>query len=223
VSTDTGIWRGIVDLARRSGIANNPGSNFRSNATTASGGTSWHASGRAVDFMGYSQDTLASFFMRFPTLEVIHHSDRTGRNYASSGGQKYDLTRNPALLQQHRNHLHVAMSQDQVEHLRSTSILDAVKRGMAIAGGAGGGAAVGVGILERFVPNPATMTQALQNVGEAMASVAESAVNISEFAGLATRAFLPSNLIRGAAFMFGTIFVLIGVWFLAREIRESTP
>jgi hypothetical protein len=32
---------------------------------------------------------------------------------------------------------------------------------------------------------------------------------------------LPSNLLRGVFFFFGIIFVLIGVWFLSREIRES--
>jgi hypothetical protein len=197
----------IIELASRSGIANQPGSTYRAGATTASGSTSWHASDKAVDFMGYSQDALASFFMGFPTLEVIHHSDKTGKNYASSNGRTYDLSKHPTLLQQHRNHLHVAMSEVQVG---PGSILEKLGRA---------GSAV-IGALP-FVPDPQTVTDAVANLARPLAQLGESALSVGAVANAITRAMLPGNLLRGVFLFQGLIFILIGIWFLSREIRES--
>jgi hypothetical protein len=86
--------------------------------------------------------------------------------------------------------------------------------------GAGIGAANSM--IAGWIPTPGNVTDALSNVGNAMGSVAQSAVGVGKFAELATRAFLPSNLLRGTAFLFGTVFLLIGIWFLAREIKESS-
>lgn len=107
-------YPGIIELARRSGIPNFPGSTYRPGATVAGGGRSWHAVGYAVDFMGFSQDALASYFMQFDTLEVIHRSRKTGKVYGSDNNVPYAPGSNEALLSQHENHLHVAMSPEQV-------------------------------------------------------------------------------------------------------------
>lgn len=72
-----------------------------------------------------------------------------------------------------------------------------------------------------WIPTPATMTEAATNIGTSLGSVAQSAMSVSKLAQLATRAFLPSNLLRGFALLMGVVFVLIGIWFLAREVRDS--
>ncbi len=73
-----------------------------------------------------------------------------------------------------------------------------------------------------WIPKPTTVTDALTNVGSGLAGVAEGALGVGKAATLLTHAFLPSNILRGFALFFGTIFVFIGIWFLAREIKESS-
>lgn len=68
---------------------------------------------------------------------------------------------------------------------------------------------------------PGSVTEALGMVGGAMYSIAESASSVGNFANLATKAFLPSNLIRGFSLFTGIICILIGIWFLAREVKSS--
>jgi hypothetical protein len=72
-----------------------------------------------------------------------------------------------------------------------------------------------------WIPNPGSVTDALDNIGNAMVGVAQGAASVGNFAGMLTRAFLPSNIIRGAALTFGMVFLLVGIWFLAREVRDS--
>lgn len=72
-----------------------------------------------------------------------------------------------------------------------------------------------------WIPTPGNVTEALANVGAGIGSVAESAASVASVAGLVTKAFLPSNLLRGFAMMFGTIFILVGIWFLGREIKDA--
>lgn len=76
-------------------------------------------------------------------------------------------------------------------------------------------------MLGGLIPNPTNVTDALSNVGTALTGVAEGAMGVGNLATLLTRAFLPSNMIRATAFFFGTIFIIVGIWFLAREIKES--
>lgn len=70
-----------------------------------------------------------------------------------------------------------------------------------------------------LIPRPQNLTDAVSNVGTAAGSVAKSLMSVSEVANLITRAALPSNILRGFYGMFGVIFVLIGIWFLAKEVR----
>lgn len=206
----------IIEMAKLSGIPNNPGSTLRPGDKTSDGSKlSHHNFGHAVDFMGFNQDALAQFFMALPTVEVLHYSEATGKGYAKNSKGPYDLTKHPALLNEHRNHLHVAMLEDPV-----ASVLDQLRRGIKPVIDAAG---QGLSMVGKLIPNPGNVTEALSNVGTAMASGAQSMMSIGRVADLVTKAFLPTNILRGVAFLFSLIFILIGIWFLGREVRESTP
>lgn len=73
-----------------------------------------------------------------------------------------------------------------------------------------------------WIPTPGNVTEALTNVGAGVGSVAQSAASVAGVASLITKAFLPSNMIRGFALMFGSVFILIGIWFLGREIKDAS-
>lgn len=75
-------------------------------------------------------------------------------------------------------------------------------------------------LIGTLVTSPANVTSALTNIGTAMAGVASGAAEMGKLATLASKAFLPSNIMRGGFIVGGVICVLIGVWFLAREIKE---
>lgn len=102
---DTGVWRSIVALIRATG----PLSGSFGNAYRA-GDPLWHGSGRAVDWMGFNQDALASFFMarKQNVLELIHRSN--SRDYAVTRGQNKGSFSN-GLMEEHRNHIHIAMNE----------------------------------------------------------------------------------------------------------------
>jgi hypothetical protein len=63
-------------------------------------------SGRAVDWMGYNQDALASFLAARRPLELIHRT--RNRDYAYTRGKNKGSFNN-ALMEAHRNHIHIAM------------------------------------------------------------------------------------------------------------------
>jgi hypothetical protein len=100
---DSGVWRSIVALIRSTG----PLSGSFGNAYRA-GDPLWHGSGRAVDWMGFNQDALASFFMsrRGSVLELIHRTNT--RDYAVTRGVDKGSFDN-GLMEEHRNHIHIAM------------------------------------------------------------------------------------------------------------------
>lgn len=101
---DSGVWRSVVALIRSTG----PPSGSFGNAYRP-GDPLWHGSGRAVDWMGYNQDALASFFMSIMprVLELIHTTNRGGY-YISRGRRRASMGRQDAL---HRNHIHIAMAE----------------------------------------------------------------------------------------------------------------
>lgn len=100
------------------------------------------------------------------------------------------------------------------------------------AGGSGGTAGSGGGnvivdiataparLAQAWLAGPKNMTEALTNVGTAMQGMASGAIEAGKLAQTVTRAFLPSNLLRGVYLFMGIVFVLIGIWFLAREIKS---
>jgi len=79
-----------------------------------------------------------------------------------------------------------------------------------------------IGNITGMIPNPGNVTEALANIGSAAGSFATSAQSVANLAGIVTRAMLPSNLLRGSALIMGAVFILIGIWFLGREIKESS-
>jgi hypothetical protein len=201
----------IVELAKRSGISYRVGSTHRPGAVTRSGSRSYHATDDAVDFTGANQDALAQWFIaNVPTYEVIHHSNRTGRNYATSGGRPFTLS--GQLLEDHRDHLHVAASEAKARDVLGGRL-----------GGFITGLGAGLGATGLPFPTPGTVTEGLANVGQAIENSARSAAEIAGLANQVGKLFLPSNLIRGFALFFGSIFILIGILFLAREVRQSAP
>jgi hypothetical protein len=98
---DTGVWHNVLDLVKKSGIPYSFGNSYRP------GDPLWHGSGRAIDFMGYNQDTLAQFFMdmRPRVLELIHRSNT--HDYGITRGRIRPM---PHQWPLHRNHLHIAMA-----------------------------------------------------------------------------------------------------------------
>ncbi|MGI5247767.1 hypothetical protein [Dactylosporangium sp. CA-139066] len=64
-------------------------------------------SGRAVDWMGYNQDALATWLSQRRPLELIHRSNK--RDYAYTRGRDKGSFNN-ALMEEHRNHIHIAMA-----------------------------------------------------------------------------------------------------------------
>lgn len=100
---DSGVWRSIVNLIRKTGpLSGSFGNAYRP------GDPLWHGSGRAVDWMGFNQDALATFFMnmRGRVLELIHRTPR--RDYAVTRGRDRGSFNN-SLMEAHRNHIHIAM------------------------------------------------------------------------------------------------------------------
>jgi hypothetical protein len=65
------------------------------------------------------------------------------------------------------------------------------------------------------------LTDAAVNIGTAAGSLAGSAEQAGRLAGMVGRLFLPSNLLRAALLGTGTIFILIGILFLAKEVSDK--
>lgn len=98
---DSGIWRSIRALIMATGpMSGSFGNGYRP------GDPLWHGSGRAVDWMGYNQDRLARYLASLHPLELIHRT--RSRDYAYTRGRNKGSFNN-ALMEAHRNHIHIAM------------------------------------------------------------------------------------------------------------------
>lgn len=101
------------------------------------------------------------------------------------------------------------------------SHVDAIRRPPGVTGGpatsqdSGGG---GLPLVPRIVSGG--ITEAIDNVGNALTGIAQSAASFGRVADMLTRLALPTNLMRGALGLGGATFVLIGIYFLSREVRE---
>jgi tape measure domain-containing protein len=112
---DSGVWRSVVALIKSTGpISGTFGNAYRP------GDPLWHGSGRAVDWMGYNQDALATFLAAHNPLELIHRSSR--RDYAYTRGVNKGSFNN-VLMEQHRNHVHIAMDEGGVLPPGSTTLV----------------------------------------------------------------------------------------------------
>lgn len=100
---DSGVWRGIVMMIRATGpLSGDFGNGYRP------GDPKWHGSGRAVDWMGYNQDSLARHLAARRPLELIHRT--ASRDYAYTRGRNMGSF-NEALMNAHRNHIHAAFAE----------------------------------------------------------------------------------------------------------------
>lgn len=97
---DSGIWRKVVQLIRSGPKMGSFGNGYRP------GDPKWHGSGRAVDWMGYNMDPLARYLAAKRPLELIHRTKN--RDYAYTRGRNMGSF-NSALMNAHRNHIHIAM------------------------------------------------------------------------------------------------------------------
>ncbi len=97
---DSGVWRRVLQLIRSGPDQGSFGNAYRP------GDPKWHGSGRAVDWMGFNMDSLASFLAAKRPLELIHRTKT--RDYAYTRGVNKGSFNNP-LMEAHRNHIHIAM------------------------------------------------------------------------------------------------------------------
>lgn len=98
---DSGVWRRVLQLIKSGPKMGSFGNAYRA------GDPKWHGSGRAVDWMGYNMDALASYLASKRPLELIHRTNR--RDYAYTRGVNKGSF-NSALMNAHRNHIHIAMA-----------------------------------------------------------------------------------------------------------------
>lgn len=63
-------------------------------------------------------------------------------------------------------------------------------------------------------------TDALRGIAGGIKDMAGAAISVGKLADLAVSAFLPTNIVRGVAGAAGTLFILIGIFFLSREARQ---
>lgn len=72
-----------------------------------------------------------------------------------------------------------------------------------------------------FIPNPSSILDVGKNISASLGQVGQAAIGVGNVATMVTKAFLPSNLLRGTLFIFGTVFILLGVWHISREVRSN--
>jgi len=71
------------------------------------------------------------------------------------------------------------------------------------------------------LPGVNTLTGALANIARSAAGLAEGAASVGKAADMVTKLFLPSNVLRAVMGLFGVAFLLIGIFFMSREVREK--
>jgi hypothetical protein len=76
-------------------------------------------------------------------------------------------------------------------------------------------------LADKIAAVPGTITGTLSGLVAPVTELAGAAARVGKVADLITMAFLPTNIIRGVAAFAGLIFVLIGIWFLSREVRAA--
>lgn len=89
------------------------------------------------------------------------------------------------------------------------------------AGGAAAAIAGAVGQGAGAIQGDSGITGAVKGVVSELGNIAAGVGQVGKVAELVTRAFMPSNILRGAAALLGTLFILMGVFFLSREARNS--
>jgi hypothetical protein len=155
---DSGVWRSVVRLIKSTGpLSGSFGNAYRP------GDPLWHGSGRAVDWMGFNQDALATFLASKRPLELIHRTKR--RDYAYTRGKNKGSFNN-TLMEQHRNHVHIAMANGGV--IREPVIGTGVRSGASYSFGERGPETVtpgaGGGVVHFHFHGPVASKQAAQSM-----------------------------------------------------------
>lgn len=74
---------------------------------------------------------------------------------------------------------------------------------------------------QNWIASPQSVTQGLTNIGTGILGIAQAGASVGSLAGTLSRALLPSNLLRGALMFAGLIAVVIGIWFIASEAKDT--
>ena len=96
---DSGVWHNVIAVIKSGPASGSFGNAYRP------GDPLWHGSGRAVDWMGFEQDPLATYLAGKGPLELIHRTN--ARDYAYTRGRNKGSF-SAGLMQAHRNHIHIA-------------------------------------------------------------------------------------------------------------------
>lgn len=149
-----------------------------------------HPLGLALDFMTRAGQPLADF--------AVSNAQRLGVTYViwnrriwnpTQGWKPYTGTSNP-----HTDHVHV-------------SFRDTPPDG-SVSGLSPAGAGTDTGIVA-----------AVQKIGTSLGDLAGSAGKVGKFAEQITKLALPTNLTRAVTGVLGLGFVLVGIFFMLREVR----
>lgn len=67
---------------------------------------------------------------------------------------------------------------------------------------------------------PGGVGDGISGIAAGVRELAGAAMSVAKVADMVTRLFLPTNLVRAAAGAAGTLFILLGIFFLSREARN---
>lgn len=76
-----------------------------------------------------------------------------------------------------------------------------------------------IGSIIGGLPGADNLSDSVKGIAGSLGSIAEGVGQVGKVAELTTKAFLPSNILRGVMGLFGALFLLLGIFFLSREVR----
>jgi hypothetical protein len=85
----------------------------------------------------------------------------------------------------------------------------------------GGTIGAGIGNVVTDALNPIGIGDGIKGVADQLKTIGGALMSVGKVAELATSLFLPNNLVRAASALAGSVFILIGIFFLAREVRNG--
>lgn len=83
-----------------------------------------------------------------------------------------------------------------------------------------GDAISGIGNALNPVGEATGIAGALTGIASSAADIGRSALSVGRVADTVLKLFLPSNMMRAAAWVMGSLFILLGIFFLSREVRN---
>ncbi len=105
-TTSGGTWRNLLGLVEKSGVSGVKATSvFRPGATTLSGNTSYHASGRAVDLVSHNLGGLQMALQKYAPMLKELIGPIPGLNWRNGAPHRYSS----GIQRQHYDHVHLAM------------------------------------------------------------------------------------------------------------------